>query len=212
MFKKKKKKEKWPGGSQPVVIFQGLDEGQFSLECTMHHGSWQKGEVEVMKVFPLEFWGTGELCVWPVCVGFTLLDTDIRSTFTIFIRGLVEIALKSHVDDMGATAWKDKSLEPLGRVLIQCQDKKSKDDVRFAFRVSSCYVISTWFYLVYISCTVFLSQFTSQDWSLMANQNTLAPSLRALLCLSYPLKFWPFPLLPTATLGSYDTVCLHVPD
>lgn len=80
----------------------------------------------------------------------------------------------------------------------------------FASRVSSCYIISTWFYLLYISCTVLsFSQFTSPDSGLMANQNTLRQSLRALLCLSYPLKFWPFPLLPTATLGGYATFCLQ---
>lgn len=39
-----KEEEEMAWGSQPIVLFQVLDEGQFALECKMHHGSWQKVE------------------------------------------------------------------------------------------------------------------------------------------------------------------------
>lgn len=62
-----------------------------------------------------------------------------------------------------------------------------------------------------MSSALFFSifQFTSPDSGLIAKRNTLALSPCALPCLSYPLKFWPFHPLPTATPDGYDTFCLQ---
>lgn len=65
---------------------------------------------------------------------------------------------------------------------------KGKDDVRFPSLMSSLHAFIC---SIYFSCTSFhlsSSQFTTPDSGLVANQNTLAPPLRALPCLSYTLS------------------------
>lgn len=86
---------------------------------------------------------------------------------------------------------------------------KGKDDVRFPSLMSS---LGAFICSIYFSCTSFhlsSSQFTTPDSGLVANQNTLAPPLRALPCLSYTLSSDLSPLLPTATPAGYDTFCLQ---
>lgn len=125
-----------------------------------------------------------------------------------------QTAVQQQLSDLMQWRFEATELEKVFTLSSHAQSKaflllKVQDDVRLPSLMSSLHAFIC---SIYFSCTSFhlsFSQFTTPDSGLVANQNTLAPPLRALPCLSYTLSSDLSPLLPTATPAGYDTFCLQ---
>lgn len=156
-FKKKKKKKKWPEGSQPVVMFQGLDEGRFALECKMHLGSWQKGEVEGREGISLWNFEVRVSFVLGLCWFYGIRHIYQVNFYYIYQRAhwspmWGQVSSPEKAQQKSSTSWKSLDLVPWQNIHLLYESLHVISS--FALRVFSCYVISTWFYLLCFSCTV----------------------------------------------------------